>query len=441
MPNCTEEIQTSKIEFGRLGRRVIEGCFDGGSMTSDAGVMLLGATDRKLGLLQAAASCIADPRSPLLITHSVADMLRQRVYGLALGWEDLNDHGALRCDVAMQTAVGVDREVASAPTLCRLEKWADKATAWRLHEVLVDQFIASFKSAPEELVLDFDATDNPLYGQQEGKFFHGYYDTYCYLPLYVFCGQQLLCAYLRPSRIDGAKHSAAILKLLVKRLRQTWPQVRIVFRGDSGFCRQRIINYCERANVNYIIGLARNPRLQAITEFMELAMKDSYTATGLKQREIGEFVYAAQSWARQRRVITRLEYGGQGNNPRYVVTNLAGVAQELYDDLYCQRGEAENRIKEAQVGLFASRTSCHHFQSNQLRMLLAALGYVLIERLRALALVGTKLATAQVDTLRCKLLKVAAVITRNTRRIRLYLASHWPSADIFAQAMSQLRSP
>ena len=441
MPNCTEEIQTSKIEFGRLGRRVIEGCFDGGSMTSDAGVMLLGATDRKLGLLDAAARCITDPRNPLLITHSVADMLRQRVYGLALGWEDLNDHGALRCDVAMQTAVGVDREVASAPTLCRLEKWADKATAWRLHEVLVEQFIASFKTAPAELVLDFDATDNPLYGQQEGKFFHGYYDAYCYLPLYVFCGQQLLCAYLRPSRIDGAKHSAAILKLLVKRLRQQWPQVRIVFRGDSGFCRQRIINYCERANVNYIIGLARNPRLQAITEFMELAMKDSYTATGLKQREIGEFVYAAQSWARERRVITRLEYGGQGNNPRYVVTNLTGVAQELYDDLYCQRGEAENRIKEAQVGLFATRTSCHVFQSNQLRMLLAALGYVLIERLRALALAGTKLQAAQVDTLRCKLLKVAAVITRNTRRIRLYLASHWPSADIFAHALRQLRSP
>ena len=345
MPNCTEEIQTSKIEFGRLGRRVIEGCFDGGSMTSDAGVMLLGATDRKLGLLDAAARCITDPRNPLLITHSVADMLRQRVYGLALGWEDLNDHGALRCDVAMQTAVGVDREVASAPTLCRLEKWADKATAWRLHEVLVEQFIASFKTAPEELVLDFDATDNPLYGQQEGKFFHGYYDAYCYLPLYVFCGQQLLCAYLRPSRIDGAKHSAAILKLLVKRLRQQWPQVRIVFRGDSGFCRQRIINYCERANVNYIIGLARNPRLQAITEFMELAMKDSYTATGLKQREIGEFVYAAQSWARERRVITRLEYGEQGNNPRYVVTSLTGQAQALYDDLYCQRGEAENRIQ------------------------------------------------------------------------------------------------
>ena len=441
MPNCTEETGPHKIEFGRLGRRVVEGRFDGGSMTSDAGVMLLAETDRKLGLLDTAAQCIADPRNPLLVTHAVRDMLRQRVYGLALGWEDLNDHSALRCDVAMQTAVGVDREVASAPTLCRLERWADQATARRLHEVLLDQFIASFKRAPEELVLDFDATDNPLYGQQEGRFFHGYYDNYCYLPLYVFCGQQLLCAYLRPSRIDGAKHAAAILKLLVTRLRQKWPQVRIVFRGDSGFCRQRILNYCERADVNYIIGLARNTRLQQITQFLELAMKDAFGQTGAKQREVGEFVYAAQSWAKERRVITRLEYGEQGNNPRYVVTNLAGVAQELYDALYCQRGEAENRIKEAQVGLFATRTSCHHFQANQLRMLLAALGYVLIERLRALALAGTALATAQVDTLRCKLLKVAAVITRNTRRIRLYLASHWPNAEIFAHAMSQLRSP
>ena len=441
MPNCTEEIQTSKIEFGRLGRRVVEGRFDSGSMTSDAGVMLLGATDRKLDLINAAARCIADPRNPLLIKHDVVDMLRQRVYGLALGWEDLNDHQALRQDVAMQTAVGVDTDIASAPTLCRLEKWADKATAWRLHEVLVEQFIASFKTAPAELVLDFDATDNPLYGQQEGRFFHGYYDSYCYLPLYVFCGQQLLCAYLRPSRIDGAKHAAAILKLLVTRLRQKWPQVRIVFRGDSGFCRQRIINFCERAGVHYIIGLARNARLQGITEFMELAMKDAFEQTGLKQREVGEFVYAAQSWAKERRVITRLEYGAQGNNPRYVVTNLAGEPQALYDDLYCQRGEAENRIKEAQVGLFATRTSCQHFQGNQLRMLLAALGYVLIERLRALALVGTALATAQVDTLRIKLLKLAAVVTRNTRRIRLYLASNWPSADVFAHAMRQLRSP
>ncbi len=441
MPNCTEEFEASKIEFGRLGRRVVEGRFDGGSMTSDAGVMLLGATDRKLGLVAAAARCIADPRNPALITHGVMDMLRQRVYGLALGWEDLNDHQALRQDVAMQTAVGVDDDIASAPTLCRLEKWADKTTAWKLHAVLVEQFIASFTTAPTELMLDFDATDNPLYGQQEGRFFHGYYDSYCYLPLYVFYGQQLLCAYLRPSRIDGAKHAAAILKLMVRRLRQAWPDVRIVFRADSGFCRQRILNYCERAGVQYIIGLARNARLQQVTEFMELAMKDAFEQTGVKQREIGEFMYGAQSWAKERRVITRLEYGEQGNNPRYVVTNLTADPQALYDDVYCQRGEAENRIKEAQVGLFATRTSCQQFQSNQLRVLLAALSYVLIERLRTLALKGTKLATAQVDTLRIKLLKLAAVVTRNTRRIRLYLASNWPNADIFAAAMRQLRSP
>ena len=440
-PNCSEEVDVGTIEFGRLGRRVVEGRFDGGSMTSDAGVMLLGAVDRKLGLLEAAARCIADPRSPLLIKHGVRDMLRQRVYGLALGWEDLNDHGALRQDVAMQTAVGVDREVASAPTLCRLEKWADRATAWRLHQVLVEQFIASFKTAPKELVLDFDATDNPLYGKQEDRFFHGYYDSYCYLPLYVFCGQQLLCAYLRPSRIDGAQHAAAILKLLVRRLREQWPDVRIIFRGDSGFCRQRIVNYCERAGVHYIVGLARNARLEAQVEYAQLALKDQYEHTGAKQRLVGEFSYAAQSWAHERRVITRLEWGEQGCNPRFIVTNLEGRAQALYDDVYCQRGEAENRIKEAQVGLFATRTSCHVMRSNQLRMLLAALGYVLIERLRALALQGTALASAQVDTLRVKLLKLAAVVTRNTRRIRLYLASHWPSAQIFAHAMSELRSP
>ena len=219
---------------------------------------------------------------------------------------------------------------------------------------------------------------------------------------------------LRPGRIDGAKHAAAILKLLVKRLRQKWPQVRIAFRGDSGFCRQRIINYCERSDVYYIIGLARNARLQNITEFLELAMKDRFEKTGLKQREVGEFTYAAKSWTTEGRVITRLEYGSQGNNPRYVVTNLAGDPKALYDDLYCQRGEAENRIKEAQVGLFATRTSCQHFQSNQLRVLLAALDYVLIERLRALALKGTTLATAQVDTPRIKLLKVAAVVTLQT---------------------------
>lgn len=443
-PNCTAdggaqgELDLGVLDCGRLGRRVVEARFDGGSMTSDAGVMLLSKVDQRLGLIAAAARCIADPRDPDLITHRVHEMLSQRVFGLALGWEDLNDHKALRCDVAIQTAIGVDREGASAPTLCRLEKWANRATAVRLHEVLVEQFIASFKTPPQELVLDFDATDCPLHGQQEGRFFHGYYDSYCYLPLYVFCGQQLLCALLRTSRIDAAKHAAAVLKLLVRRLRQAWPQVRVVFRADSGFCRRRIMNWCERNDVGYVIGLARNERLQQQVEFAQLMLAEQYAQTGLKQRWVSEFSYAAKTWPHQRRVITRLEWGEQGSNPRFVVTNLHGDPLQLYDRLYCQRGEAENRIKEAQIGLFATRTSCHHFAANQLRVLLAALAYTLIERLRALALGGTELAAAQIDTLRIKLLKLAAVVTRNSRRIRLYLASNWPSAPIFAQAMRAL---
>ncbi len=271
--------------------------------------------------MEAASSRIADPRNPLLIKHAVRDMLRQRVYGLALGWEDLNDHAALRQDVAMQTAVGVDREVASAPTLCRLESWADRATAVRLHQLLVEQFIASFKTEPTELVLDFDATDNPLHGQQEQRFFHGYYDNYCYLPLYVFCGQQLLCAYLRPSRIDGAKHTAAILKLLVRRLRQVWPEVRIIFRGDSGFCRQRVINWCERSGVHYVIGLARNPRLEEVVALAQLALKDDYESTKQKQRLVDEFRYAAQSWPHERRAYftpSRTAFQRDGGQQRRV---------------------------------------------------------------------------------------------------------------------------
>ena len=443
MPNCTEGFTSRPLEMGRLGRRVIEGRFDGGNMTSDAGVMLLAALDRRLELIDSAAGCIADPRDPDAITHSVRDMLRQRVYGLVQGWEDLNDHAQLRTDVAYQTAVGRDDELASAPTLCRLEKLGTRAAAIKLHAVLVDQFIASFKTVPTELVLDFDATDSPLYGRQEDRFFHGYYDSYCYLPLYVFCGEQLLAAYLRPSKIDGAQHAAAVLKLLVTRLRQTWPQVKIIFRADSGFCRQRILNWCDRHAVQYVVGLARNSRLHSRVADHESRMQAAYGQSQTKQRAFFELQYGAHTWKHTRRCVARLEYGPQGTNPRFVVTNIPLTerdATSLYDDLYCQRGEAENRIKEAQLGLFATRTSCQYFNANPFRLLLSALAYTLVERLRALALQGTALASAQVSTLRSKLLKLAAVITRNTRRIRLYFASHWPSAPIFQQAFQVLNT-
>jgi hypothetical protein len=434
MPKCTQ----AKIDFGRLGRRVIEANFSGGDLSSDGGLLLLRQVDRHLGLSRAAAAAIPDPRDPERIRHGLRDLLAQRLYGLCCGYEDLNDHKALRGDVLMQTAVGRTELLASAPTFSRLENRASRAQAWALHEVLVAQFIASHQQAPAELVLDIDASDVPLHGNQELSQFHAYYDHHCYLPLYVFCGQAMLACYLRPSKIDGARHAAAVIKLLVTRLRQAWPHTRFIVRADSGFCRRRLLQWCERSDVGYVIGLARNARLHAAVEFAEAALADGYAATGVKQRFIGEFSYAAKTWRHERRVVTRLEYGAQGTNPRFIVTNLEGDAVQLYDRLYCQRGEAENRIKEAQLDLFGTRASCTRFMANQLRLLLAALAYTLMVRLRELALHATELERASAATIRCRLLKIGAAIVRNTRRVRVMLASHHPLRELFAQAAARL---
>ena len=434
MPNCTKD----RIEFGRFGRRVIEADFSGGDLSSDGGLLLLRQVDQHLGLSRAAAAAIPDPRDPERIRHSLRDLLAQRLYGLCCGYEDLNDHQALRDDVLMQTAVGRDEPLASAPTFSRLENRATRAQAWALHGVLIDQFIASHQSAPAELVLDIDASDVPLHGQQELSQFHAYYDQHCYLPLYVFCGQAMLACYLRPSKIDGAKHAAAVIKLLVTRLRKTWPNTRFIVRGDSGFCRRRLLQWCERSNVGYVIGLARNARLHAAVELAEASLADAYAASGVKQRLIGEFDYAAKSWPHERRVITRLEYGALGTNPRFIVTNQPGDPVQLYEHLYCQRGEAENRIKEAQLDLFGTRASCSRFIANQFRLLLAALAYTLMQRLRALALQATELERASAATIRVRLLKIGAAILRNTRRVRVMLASHHPLREVFATATARL---
>jgi hypothetical protein len=426
------------IQFGKVGRRRIEANFAGGDLSSDGGLMLLRRVDERIGLTRAVAAALGDRRDPARITHAVRELVAQRLYGLCCGYEDLNDHTRLRDDVLMQTAVGTVTPLASAPTLCRLENAATTAQAWALHGVLIEQFIASHATAPCELVLDIDASDVPLHGQQEGRQFHAYYDSHCYLPLYVFCGQALLACYLRRCRIDGARNAAALIKLLVRRLRQAWPGVRIIVRGDSGFCRRRLLHFCERNAVGYVIGLARNARLHAHVAMVELALAEQYAASGVKQREIGEFTYAADSWTHERRVITRLEYGPQGANPRFVVTNLPTAATELYDRLYCARGEAENRIKEAQLDLFGTRASCHKFRANQLRLLLAALAYTLMQRLRALALKGTELQSAAAHTIRVKLLKIGAAIVRNTRRVRVLLASHHPLRDTFIHAAQAL---
>ena len=430
------------IVFTPLGRRRIEAQFDGGSITSDAGALLLREVASRLKLFSRMADCIPDPREPSMVEHDQQTMLAQRVLAVACGWEDLNDHHGLRLDPLMQVAADrdadEDRPLASPATLCRLENRVDRKGCFGLSALLVELFIESFDSPPQELVLDFDATDDPIHGQQEGRFFHGYYDNYCYLPLYVFCGEKLLVAYLRPSNIDAAKHSRAVLKLLVDRLRKAWPQVKIIFRGDSGFCRWRLMRWCDRHEVGYIIGLARNKVLEGLAEpFMQEA-KRQYEQTKLKARVFTEFHYAAGTWDTERRVIHKAEHNCQGDNPRFVVTNLSGEPQASYDDVYCARGEMENRIKEQQLGLFAGRTSCHHFVANAFRLLLSSFAYVLIETMRRIGLAGTQLAKAQATSIRTKLLKVGAVVVGSVRRIVLRLSGAYPLKELFIDLARRL---
>jgi hypothetical protein len=303
---------------------------------------------------------------------------------------------------------------------------------------MVKKFIASFKRAPRRLVLDFDATDDPVHGKQVNRAFHAYYDCYWFLPLYVFCGSQLLSAYLRPSNIDAAKHSWAILKLLTKRLREAWPNVEIIFRADSGFCRHRLLRWCERNGIFYVVGLARNSRLIDLGKgFMQQA-EEKFELSGKKQRLFGEFSYAAGTWKNDRRVIIRAEHSSKGENPRYIVTNLPYDAQRIYDKIYCARGDMENRIKEQQLHLFADRTSAHAWLPNQVRLLLSSLAYILMDHLRRTALAGTELARAQCSTIRLKLLKIGAIVTRNTRSIRFMLSTVFPYKQLFASLAARL---
>ncbi|MCG8430468.1 MAG: IS1380 family transposase, partial [Candidatus Omnitrophica bacterium] len=368
----TECIPTT-LSFASLGRQEVVANFDGGRLTSDAGALLLREADIDLGLTAALADCISDPRNPLYVIHEVQTMLAQRITGIALGYEDLNDHQTLREDplfsVLAEITPDPEAPLASPSTLCRFENRITRASLVRMSQVFVEQFIASHKRPPKELVLDFDATDDRVHGQQEGRFFHGYYDSYCFLPLYVFCGDQLLAAYLRPSNIDGAKHSWALLKLITARLRRAWPKVKLIFRGDSGFCRWKMLRWCERNGIGYVVGLARNKVLERRARRFTEAAERAFVRTGKKQRRFHEIRYAADTWDQKRRVVVKAEHLDKGPNTRFVVTNLADKPQIVYDERYVIRGDMENRIKEQQLGLFADRTSCHKFLSNQFRLL------------------------------------------------------------------------
>jgi hypothetical protein len=427
MTECSSQLAL----FPACKSRKVQVDFDGGQITSDGGSLLLRQADRRIKLTRQISRVLHDPRVKGRCDHRLVSLIRQRVYGLALGYEDLNDHGTLRDDPALQTAVERDRALASSSTLCRFENRADRQAAVAMSGVMVETFIASHRKPPTRVVFDFDATDDRVHGLQEGRFFHGYYDHYCFLPLYVFSGSQLLAAYLRPSNIDPARHAWAILSLLVKRLRQSWPDVEIIFRGDSGFCRWRLLRWCDHHDVGYIVGLAKNKRINAIAAGLMAEAQRAFEATGEKQRLFAEAQYGARTWDSERRVIMKAEHSAMGSNPRYVVTNLDGDPRKLYDDLYCARGDMENRIKEQQLDLFSDRTSCHHWWPNQFRLLLSALAYTLVEAIRRLALKGTELAHAQCGTIRLKLFKIGAVVLRNTRRVRLHLSSACPYQHLF----------
>lgn len=425
------------IKCSKIKGRTVEVNFEGGNISSNGGAVLLREIDQQLGLTEKAARLIQDPRDQGRVTHSVLSLLRQRTYGICLEHEDLNDHDELRNDPVFQTAVGCDEPIGSSPTLCRFEKYMDRKTAIGFHQLLIDIFVQSFNSEPEELVLDFDATDNPTYGDQVGRYFHGYYNRYCFLPLYVFCGQQLLVSYLRPANQDGAKHAWAILSLLVKRFREEWPEVNIIFRGDAGFCRHKMFDWCESHDVKYIVGLTGNTVLRNEAEFWMNHAGDLYEEENEDQKIYGEFMYAAQSWKTQRRVIVKAERNPLGENTRFIVTNLLENPQKLYEDIYCARGNMEKSIGE-QISFYSDRTSSHEWWPNQFRLLLSALAYVLVDSLRRNYLKGTRLGHCLCRTISTKLLKIGCIVIRNTRRVKLMLSSHFPCQDLFYHVCRQL---
>jgi hypothetical protein len=429
--------------------------FNGGTISSDGGALLLRETDRKLKLIERFSQCFLDFRNPVFIEHRIEQLLAQRVYGLALGYEDLNDHEQLRHDPLLRVLSGKaepDREaLAGKSTLNRMELGDGtpdrykKITFWRdaVDDLLVDLFLEAHTTAPEQIVLDIDTTDFAIHGEQEGRFYHGYYDHYCYLPLYVFAGEHVLCACLRPSNIDPSAGSRKEIERIVGKIRALWPEVKIVLRGDSGFCREELMAWCEAHQVDYVFGLARNCLLEKIVADALQQARQQWEQTQQPARVFVEFAHetVSGSWSRRRRVVAKAEHIDGKSNPRFVVTSLdpdAWAARQLYEDLYCARGDMENRIKE-QFMLFADRVSAATMRANQLRLYLSVMAYLLVCGLRRLGLRATQLAQAQAETIRLRLLKIGAQIRLTVRKVWVHLSSSFPLQTLFAQALQQLR--
>lgn len=467
MTECSEQ----RLLFQEHGRREVVADFDGGRITSDAGGLLLREVEERFGIVKQFAGCFTDYRDPLKTEFTVLELLLQRVMGLALGYEDLNDHEQLRHDPLLALLCGrenilgndrvdenIGRPLAGKSTLNRLEltpAGASEASRYKkivanieqLQDTLVDVFIRlrAKQDVPQELVIDFDATDDPIHGDQLGKFFHGYYKHYCFLPLYAFCDGWPLLGLLRPSNIDACAGTVEALQRIVPKLRQAWPEVRIVIRGDSGFCREEIMSWCENNNVDFVFGLAKNERLTSELEQELAAVKEEFEQTRQPCRQFKDFTYQTlKSWSRPRRVIGKAEHLSKGSNPRFVVTSLSKQrvdARTLYEDQYCARGDMENRIKEQQLELFADRTSTHGMRSNQLRLLFSTIAYCVLKALREFGLPGTAMAQAQVGTIRTKLLKIGGRIRVSVRRIVFSLADSYPYQEIFGTILANLHRP
>jgi hypothetical protein len=455
----TTECTAQPIVLQAENDRTLVARFDGGTICSDAGVILLKQVEQATGIIRQFAACFTDHRNPDLIDHTLYELIAQRVYALALGYEDLNDHDVLRQDLLLAALVGKKdphtEPLAGKSTLNRLELTpvrADRTSRYKkivvhrqdVDRFFVDAFIQSHDSPPACIVLDLDATDDPVHGDQLGKFFHGYYGHYCYLPLYIFCGDHLLCARLRPADIDGAAGSVKELDRIVSQIRQAWPDVQIIVRGDSGFCREEIMAWCESHQVDYLLGLAKNARLIREIEAELDEAREKAKATGQAARVYKDFQYQTlSSWSRSRRVVGKAEVLPQGDNPRFVVTSLSSEqrqAQPLYEDLYCGRGEMENRIKEQQLYLFADRTSCATMRANQTRLWFSSVAYILLEALRRMGLKGTDLAQATCQTIRLKLLKIGAQIQVTVRKVWVRLSQSYPYQALFRQIHENLTS-
>ena len=454
------ECMTDPLEFqGFEGRRVVA-TFDGGLISSDAGAVLLREADRAVDLIGRVAGCFHDGRSSKDVVHSLRTLVGQRIVGLALGYEDVNDHDALRHDPVLglfsdklESRRRDCAPLAGKSTMNRLEH-SPQTAADRYHKIshdpraleglFVELFLEAYELAPKRIVLDLDATDDPLHGTQEGRFFHGYYGCYCYLPLYIFCGRHLLAARLRPSNIDGAAGAKQEVARIVERIRQDWPDVAILLRGDSGFARDDLMAWCEANAVDYLFGLQRNQRLVATIEVELEAVRRLCQESGKPARRFKDFHYRTRkSWSRQRRVVGKAEVLPKGDNPRFVVTSLKSSqirARKLYEELYCARGDMENRIKEQQLDLFADRTSTSSMRANQLRLWFSSFAFVLIEALRRIALTHSRLAKASPGTIRRKLLKIGARITRSIRRLKIAMASAGPYQQDFIMAHRRLTS-